>query len=278
MKTTTAMLLTATLLGAAETSETKRQTFSGVHEVILDNINGSVEVAGHAGAAVEVEYTRKVTAESDNRMEAANREVRMEPRQDADRLRLFVDSPSRCCDEGRRWCGNCGGGYRRDGYTVHYEFKLKVPFDTRLDLRTVNQGKITVRDTAGDFDIRNINGAIQLTDVSGSGTADALNGAVTVAFARNPQRESLFKSLNGTVEVAFQPGLNADMRLKTFNGNAYTDFEVTALPTPAASSGREGARYVYKRDRMSAVRAGAGGPVLTFDAFNGDIKIRKREK
>ncbi|MBX9601052.1 MAG: hypothetical protein K2X35_08610 [Bryobacteraceae bacterium] len=270
MKTIAALILTGALLSAAESTETKRQTFSGVREVILDNITGPIEVAGHTGATVELEYTRKVTAESGNRLEAANRDVKMEPRQDADRLRLFVDTPSRC--------GNCGGGYRRDGYTVRYDFKLKVPFDTRLDLRTVNEGTITVRDTAGDFDIRNINGAIHLAEVSGSGTADALNGAVTVTYARNPQRESLFKSLNGTVEVSFQPGLNADLRLKTFNGSAYTDFEVTALPSPAGSSSREGVRYVYKRNRMSSMRAGAGGPVLTFDAFNGDIKIRKRER
>jgi hypothetical protein len=32
---------------------------------------------------------------------------------------------------------------------------------------------------------------------------------------------------------------------------------------------------VYKRDRESSVRVGAGGPELRFETFNGNIKIRK---
>ena len=93
-----------------------------------------------------------------------------------------------------------------------------------------------------------------------------------------PPGPSDFGSLNGDVEVAFRPGLSADMWLKTFNGSAYTDFDVTALPSrPAVREERDG-KYVYKSNQFYGVRVGQGGPELKFDAFNGDIRIRNREK
>jgi len=66
--------------------------------------------------------------------------------------------------------------------------------------------------------------------------------------------------------------------MKTFNGNAYTDFDVTALASrPAVREQRDG-KFIYKRSEFYGVRAGQGGPQLKFDAFNGDIRIRNREK
>lgn len=273
------LMLAATVAFAAESRDTKKAVFSNIREVILDNVNGPIEVAGHNGANVEVEYTRITKAESDAKLDEARRAVTMEPRQDGDKLRMFVDGPWRCDCEGERRRGVHYRGWREYGYEVTYEFRLKVPAGTKLDLRTINHGEITVRDTVGHFDVRNINGGIQLTEVAGSGRADALNGSVTVVFAKNPAGESTFKSLNGTVDVSFRPGLNAEMRFKTFNGDAYTDFETTPVPIPASlETSRQGTKYVLKRDRMTAARVGTGGPVLVFDAFNGNIKIRKRER
>ena len=70
-----------------------------------------------------------------------------------------------------------------------------------------------------------------MNNIAGSGSADALNGGTSVRFRENPKASSFFKSFNGKLEVAFQPTLSADLRIKTFNGHAYTDFEVTSLPT-----------------------------------------------
>jgi hypothetical protein len=64
--------------------------------------------------------------------------------------------------------------------------------------------------------------------------------------------------------------------MKTFNGHAYTDFEVTALPGRAAVREQREGKYVYKGNQFYGVRIARGGPELKFDAFNGNIEIRKR--
>jgi len=105
----------------------------------------------------------------------------------------------------------------RRGYKVVYDFDLKVPRGTALYLATINEGRINVEKTNGDFDIENINGSVQMDEIGGSGRVYALNGKVAVTFAKNPERSSYFGSLNGAVDVWFQPNLSADARVKTFN-------------------------------------------------------------
>jgi hypothetical protein len=237
--------------------ENVERTFPAAKRIDVDNMDGSVTVVGSDTHDIKVEIHKTIRARSPEKVQESKREVRLDMTQQDDELRLYVDGPFRCkCQEG----------------------SLRVPRETNLRLRTVNRGDIRVQDTDGAFDVENINGGLDLVDVAGSGHAYALNQPLHVSFRRNPTGASDFGSLNGVVDVAFRPGLAADLWLKTFNGSAYTDFDVTALPSqPAVREQRDG-KYVYKSNQFYGVRVGPGGPELKFDAFNGDIRIRNREK
>jgi len=255
--------------------ENIERTFPAAKRIDVDNFDGSVTVVGSDSHDIHVEIQKTIRARSADKVQTAKSEVRLDMAQQGDGLRLFVDGPFRCkCQDG----SISYRGSRHYGYEVSFDFTLRVPRETNLRVRTVNRGDIRVQDIDGAFDAENINGGLDLVDVAGSGHAYALNRPLHVSFRRNPTGASDFGSLNGEVDVAFRPGLAADVWLKTFNGNAYTDFDVTALPSrPAVREERNG-KYVYKGNQFYGVRVGQGGPELKFDAFNGDIRIRNREK
>jgi len=269
------LLLIGLPLTAAEVeqNETIRQTFpvSGAapKKVTVDNLNGSIHVTGYAGSEIRLVAHKRLRAESPEAAEEARRDIKLDVSQTENTVRLYVDGPFRCRD---------GGVHidRDPGYEVKYDFELQTPHDTAIDLKTINDGEITVADLAGDYKVNNINGGVEMQELSGSGKIYALNGKVTVSFRENPRGKSSFGSLNGEVRVSFQPDLNADVRFKTFNGQVFTDYQVTYLPLPAAEAERHGMRYVYKSSEWSAVRVGRGGPELSFDAFNGNIRILNR--
>jgi hypothetical protein len=269
------LLLIGLPLTAAEVeqNETIRQTFpvSGAapKKVTVDNLNGSIHVTGYAGSEIRLVAHKRLRAESPEAAEEARRDIKLDVSQTENTVRLYVDGPFRCRD---------GGVHidRDPGYEVKYDFELQTPHDTAIDLKTINDGEITVADVAGDYKVNNINGGVEMQELSGSGKIYALNGKVTVSFRENPRGKSSFGSLNGEVRVSFQPDLNADVRFKTFNGQVFTDYQVTYLPLPAAEAERHGTRYVYKSSEWSAVRVGRGGPELSFDAFNGNIRILNR--
>jgi hypothetical protein len=256
-----------------ERNETIQQTYplpgSAPKKVIVDNVDGSIHVTGYAGGEVHLVAHKRLRADSPETAEQAQRDVKLNISQDANTVRFYVDGPFRCRD---------GGVHidRDPGYQVKYDFELQVPHDTAIDLKTINDGEIKVEGVAGDYKVDNINGGVEMTELSGSGKVYALNGKVKVTFRENPRAKSSFGSLNGEVRVSFQPDLNADLRFKTFNGGVYTDYPVTYLPMPAAATGRHEGKFVFKSSDWSAVRVGQGGPELSFDAFNGNIRILNR--
>ncbi len=256
-------------------SETIQRVFPAAKSVDVDNFDGSITVTGSGTQEIKIEVHKTIRALSAEKIQEAKREVQLDMAPHDDGLRVYVDGPFRCkCGDGSiNWRGS-----RFYGYEVSFDFTIQVPRDTNLRLRTVNRGDIHVENVAGTFDAENINGGLELLEVSGSGHAYALNRPVKVLFNRNPAAASDFGSLNGDVDIAFRPGLSADLWMKTFNGHAYTDFDVSALPGRAGIREQHDGKFVYKSNEFFGVRAGNGGPELKFDAFNGDIRIRNREK
>ncbi|HUK91167.1 MAG TPA: hypothetical protein VLZ81_12250, partial [Blastocatellia bacterium] len=162
------------------------------------------------------------------------------------------------------------------GYSVTFDFDIKVPTANSLWLGTVNRGDIRVENINGDFDVSNVNRGIEMKEVAGSGRVHTVNGGITVLFAKNPASDCSFGTVNGTIETSFRPNLNADVRVKTFNGSAFTDYEVTALPRKVSSGERHDGKFVYRSDDFNGIRIGNGGPELKYDTLNGSIKILKR--
>lgn len=163
----------------------------------------------------------------------------------------------------------------RERTRVRVDLELHVPRLVTLDVCGVNGGQVRVEGTEGPFTVRNVNGAVRLTSVRGAGSAATVNGSVQATFAAPPAQASAFRTVNGTIDVTMPPSLSADLHLTTRNGGLYTDFETTALPARLASLVRKDGRAVYQADRFTSVRVGRGGPELTFETLNGDVRVRR---
>jgi DUF4097 and DUF4098 domain-containing protein YvlB len=256
-----------------EEKSTDRKTFSGAHELIIDNITGFIEVTASTGSTVEVEIEKALRARSQDRMDLAKKEISLAVKQDGGLVQLMVDGPFRChCSDNST---NFHGGL---AYDFTYNFKVRVPRDIYLELKTVNDSHVLVEGTTGDYKISNVNGGIEMREVEGSGSVHTVNGQVKVSFARNPKAATSFKSVNGTLDITFRGGLNADAKMKTMNGGLYTDFPVATLPIGSVQPERRDGGFVWKSNRMTGVRIGSGGPELSFETLNGNVLIKNREK
>ena len=233
----------------------------------IDNIFGSIEVVGGASRQVEMVVTKTIRAESDAARDRARTEVSLDATQEQGAVKLYVNGPFRCN------CEDCRGSREPRGYIVQMDFKVRVPAETNLELRTVNDGQVRVSNVTGEFQVRNVNGGIEMDSIAGEGAARTVNGPVRVAFRRNPRGNSEFRTINGDVELRFASGLAADFRLKNFNGGIYTDFPVTALPARGVSQEHRGGKLILRADRTMGVRVGAGGPEIDAENLNGEIRI-----
>jgi len=222
--------------------ETIQKSFSmaGVQHRSLevDNVWGSIEVVGTNSDQAQLTVNKSIRAESKDKLEQARKEVTLDITEQQGSLKLYVNGPFRChCDDG---CGH----REFEGYVVKMDFQLRVPRDIDIKVKTVNEGRVVVRDIHGTFLVRNVNGDVEMDNVAGSGSAHTVNGPVKVSF-----------------------------RQKTFNGGIYSDFPVTALPVHALLEEHHGAKVIFRADRYTGVRVNSGGPEIQVENLNGDIRI-----
>jgi DUF4097 and DUF4098 domain-containing protein YvlB len=268
--------LAPVLLMAAplEQKQTVQKTFPAPKRLEVENVTGSIHVTGYDGREVQLAVNETFRADTKEKLDQATKEIKLDIATQGDTLRIFVDGPYRCkCGDG----SSTNFSRRSAGYDFRHEFEIRVPRDTEVYLRNVNGGPVKVENIAGNYDVENINGGVEMLEAAGSGRAYSLNGGLKVVFRRNPREASYFGSLNGQVDLLFQPDLSADLRMKTFNGHIYSDFDVTSLPGRAATAERRNGKQVYRADRFTGARVGNGGPEIKLDGFNGDIRIIKRK-
>jgi len=260
-------------------TETIRKSFAGAHKLLdVDNVFGSIEVVGGQGDQVQLVITKTIRAESRASLEAAKKEVTLEVTDAPDLLKFYVNGPFRCnCNCG---CNDGSSGWHRDrDYVVKMDFQLQVPSRIDLKLRTVNSGRINVRDVIGNFSVNNVNGAIDLENVGGGAArARTVNGGVKVVFRENPKQNSEFGTINGPIELYFTRDLSADFRFKNFNGGVYSDFEMTSLPALAPTTERHDGKFVFRTSRFTGGRVGSGGLEIKADNLNGDIRVLERHE
>jgi hypothetical protein len=251
--------------------ETIRKSFSlpGAHKSLeVDNVFGSIEVIGGSSDQIELVVEKNVRAETQNALELARKEVTLDITQQDGALKLYVNGPFRChCQD------DCRGSREDRAYVVKMDFQLHVPRDIDTKVKTVNEGRVVVRNVTGNFSARNVNGDIQMDNVAGSGLAHTVNGPVKVRFRENPRENSSFESINGNIELTFVRGLAADFRFKNFNGGVYSDFPVSALPAHGMQEDHRDGKTVFHADRYMGARVSSGGPEIKIENLNGDIRI-----
>jgi len=263
-----------------ERRESRRLQFSGggVRTVDVRTLSGSIRVTGDNGTDVRVEAVTRVEADDDAALRDGLQALKLEAEEKGAIVAVTLrDDGENTCGEQEWHRGPAWWDRRR--YSNRTELTLRVPRDVRVRLCTVNGDLVSVTDVTGDFDVSNVNGKVALSGMRGSGSATTVNGGIEASFTASPKGESRFKTVNGTIETTFPRDLAADLQLKTFNGGLFTDFDTTSLPAPAERVERAGQpRYVYQKRGFTKVRVGAGGPLLTFDTLNGDVRIKRAER
>ena len=259
-----------------ESTVTRTLAFAAGGGRTLDvrNINGFIRVEGTSESAVQMTVRKVIRAETREDLAEAQRDVRLDFTENAARVGATVT------ERNGHVCGEESNDYDRDRrrpqYEVRFEFTIRVPRDAVLRLCTINGGDVTVSGTRGDFDVTNVNGLIEMREVAGSGRAHTVNGPVTVTFIANPKQPSSFKTINGNVDVTFLDGLAADFAMKTMHGGLFTDFDTQPLANKVSAGGeRRNGKFVYRMNEFTRVRVGNGGPELSFETLNGNVRARR---
>jgi hypothetical protein len=235
--------------------------------LLVDNMRGYIRVKGASRSDIHVTIHKEIRARTKSALDEGKRDSKLDISQQGNTVRFYDDGPWRH--------NNHGDDYY--GYRTIYDYDVEVPAETDLALKGFND-RIEVAGTTGPFDIHGFNGGIEMSDMGGSGAVETFNGSMKVGFRQNPGKDSRFKTFNGSIDVYFQPDFNADLHFKTFHGGVFSDFDVTQLPATISAGQNLNAKFVYRSNGGGSARAGRGGPGLSFESFNGSIRLYTKGK
>lgn len=257
------ILLGATVAAAQSADKAQRLTVpvtdtSRPITVEASLMTGGITVEAHEGSQVVVE----VVPESDHESPSRSGGMRVIPNRS---LGLTVEEEDNVVSVSSDFSSKIN------------RIVVKVPRRTSVSASAVNDGDIVVRGLEGNHELRNTNGSITATDVSGSVVAHTTNGDVKVTFNAIKAGTSMsFVTFNGDVDVTFPPGLKADLHLSSGQGDIYTDFEFDLVPVEGQmKSERQGKKFRVQLDQDVRARIDGGGPEMHFKTWNGDIYIRR---
>jgi hypothetical protein len=153
------------------------------------------------------------------------------------------------------------------------EYRLSDESTLRYTLRFAGAGErtVTVRNLSGT--IRVTGSRIDIDNVRGSGGATTVNGRITATLLDLPRRDAVFRTVNGAITATWPAQLAADLRMKTSNGDLFTDSAVVPLSSPPPTGTRRHGRLPCRANGLTLVRVGAGGPQLTFETHNGNVRV-----
>jgi len=260
--------------------------------LIIANINGDIRVQSYEGDKILVEVTKTIKAKTDARLENGKSKIQLGVIDRADTIMLFVEGP--CNKFGRvqrnhdhgRWSrkvnysydwNNCNNNNCREDFDYTMDFVVKVPASLNISVSTVNDGDIVVENVKGSVSANNINGSIRLSNLVREADASTINGDVDIVYTKNPDKDCRFYSLNGDINAIFQKGLAANLSFESFNGDFYTDIEpLEALPVKVEKISDEKGEGIKYKVNGNRYKIGAGGILLDFETFNGDVYLKEK--
>ena len=153
----------------------------------------------------------------------------------------------------------------------------RVPRNANLELATVNDGEIIVKNINGKLVLENVNGPITATNINGSVIAESVNENIEVSFTGIAADEAMsFSSVNGDLNIGLPDQSGVQLHIDSAEGEIISDFEVEVEPSKPVMSREVGRHGVEVRvESVIIANINGGGTVMKLKTLNGDINITK---
>lgn len=222
-------------------------------EVLVQNFNGHIEVAGGEGAHVRLVAVKTARAGTDGRARAYLRELQVKIEEVDGRLVIRTVTPG--------GDGGLMGWLAGAGVEGHVSYRLLVPRAARVTATTVN-GNVEVARLHAPVHAASTNGTVSVLEVGGEVDATSVNGNIRVDMRHaHPHSQMDLSTVNGSIVLYVPAEFRAFVDARTVNGSVASDL-------PLLVEGR--------RSRSRLVGSLNGGQTkLVLRTTNGSILLRQ---
>jgi len=228
-------------------SEEFHQTYAitSAGRIELDNINGAVHISSWDRNEVKVDAVKY--ADTKERLDEAKIEI--------DSGKDYLSIRTKYPDHNNNW----NWGSHNNPASV--EYTLTVPRSASLDEIKLINGALDLTGISGEVRASCINGRLEAHDLSGRAKLSTINGRLDARFAQLSGQDVELNSVNGSLELTIPSDSNAEVDASTVSGGIDNDFGLRVNDH----------RFVGHDLRGEL---GKGGSHIHLSDVNGRIEIR----
>ncbi len=147
--------------------------------------------------------------------------------------------------------------------------EIFLPKTQNVSVKSTWNGDIEIEGFSGEIEAdAQLHGSIEITDINGPVTANALNGEIDVEFGTVKQNTPIsIHTTNGAVDVSLPENTPADLTLSTLHGDIYTNFDIKREE-------KDGLKSVSSKKVKATINN--GGVNISLKSINGSIYLRKQ--
>jgi DUF4097 and DUF4098 domain-containing protein YvlB len=220
-------------------------TITSDGRIELDNINGSVHISSWDRNEVKVDAVKY--ADTKERLDEAKIEI--------DSGKDYLSIRTKYPDHNNNW----NWGSHNNPASV--EYTLTVPRSASLDEIKLINGALDLTGITGEVRASCINGRLEAHDLSGRAKLSTINGRLDARFAQLSGQDIELNSVNGSLELTIPSDSNAEVDASTVSGGISNDFGLRVNDH----------RFVGHDLRGEL---GKGGSHIHLSDVNGRIEIR----
>jgi hypothetical protein len=163
---------------------------------------------------------------------------------------------------------------RCHGCRVHVDLVVRVPQNTALTLRTINDGDIIVSGVRSRIAATNVNGSVSSRGLTQCDEIETVNGDIDVQFVDAPGSDCRIQTLNGDIDLTLTDDSDVNLAVDVGNGRLRSALDLSPQTLPAEVQHKvRGGRHVYNIEQSAGLQLGRGGHLLKLKSFNGDITV-----
>jgi len=153
------------------------------------------------------------------------------------------------------------------------QLAIQVPRETRLTLTVSQGGDIRIDGVAGEMELQNSSGKINIEGIRNTVVANAHSDDLYASFAiADLPGASTFSSWSGNVELSLPANLKAELRWRSNYGEVLSDLAVTDIRTISA---REDTGDSARVEGYTVASVNGGGPEISATSYSGNVVFKK---
>lgn len=236
--------------------------------LVINNIWGGVQVRTGAVGQISISAVELRSAPDQDRFDRSRETLLVNIDADAYGVSFRVGDPNKQ----RRRIDNC------QGCRLDVQFEAVVPPGTIVDVGTVMDGRVDVRDVTGMVTASNVNGPVDVDGIQECESIGSVNGKVNIGFSRSPVQNCNIETVNGDITLDVPDGTGMDVTLDLFNGEVVSELMAGPLDLAATvEQTTENGHRQYRIQKLTGLRIGSGGPIYSISSINGDVRIQKHQ-